>query len=57
MKKADTKTGQPIAYEKPEIKDFGDLFELTASGSTRGGHDQADANDPEAVKRAAPRFS
>lgn len=31
---------KPIEYEKPEVKDFGDLFELTAGGFIRGNADQ-----------------
>jgi hypothetical protein len=45
------------AYEKPEVKDFGDLFELTAGGSIRGGHDQLYPNNPKAVKCVVTCFS
>jgi hypothetical protein len=44
-------------YEKPEIKDFGDLFELTAGGSIRGGFDQLHPNNPKAVKCVVTCFS
>jgi hypothetical protein len=45
------------AYEKPEIKDLGDLFELTAGGNLRGGHDQRFPNSPKAVKCVITCFS
>lgn len=48
---------RPIAYEKPEIKDLGDLFELTAGGTVRGGHDQRWPNNPKAVKCIVTCFS
>jgi hypothetical protein len=47
----------PIAYEKPEIKDLGDLFELTAGGTLQGGHDQRFPNSPKAVKCVITCFS
>jgi hypothetical protein len=51
------KTEQPIAYEKPVVKDFGDLFELTAGGSIHGGFDQLHPNNPKAVKCVVTCFS
>ncbi len=46
-----------LTYEKPEIKDLGDLFELTAGGTVRGGHDQRFPNSPKAVKCVITCFS
>jgi hypothetical protein len=46
-----------VEYEKPEIKDLGDLFELTAGGTIRGGHDQLYPNNPHAVKCVVTCFS
>jgi hypothetical protein len=48
---------KPIEYEKPEVKDFGDLFELTAGGTESGGFDQLWPNNRQAVKCFAPCFS
>jgi len=47
----------PTAYEKPEITDLGDLFELTAGGTIRGGFDQLHPNNPKAVKCVITCFS
>jgi hypothetical protein len=48
---------KPVDYEKPEVKDFGDLFELTAGGTLHGGFDQLWPNNSKAVKCFAPCFS
>jgi len=48
---------EKLTYEKPEIKDLGDLFELTAGGTVRGGLDQRFPNSPKAVKCVITCFS
>jgi hypothetical protein len=53
----ETQKPEPVEYEKPEVKDFGDLFELTAGGNIRGGFDQLHPNSPKAVKCFAPCWS
>lgn len=53
----ETQKPESVEYEKPEVKDFGDLFELTAGGTFRGGFDQLYPNAPRAVKCFLPCYS
>jgi hypothetical protein len=52
----ETQKPEPVEYEKPEVKDFGDLFELTAGGAILGGLDQLLPSNPK-IPRCNTCFS